>query len=243
MKGSVMEDNIMRSENKNFLTRIGSEWGGLHLDMKLIPNKSLIISGGLAHDISFDKELINKKQCFVVGVDPTRTSAKTVFKYYAGNFSKRKHFKLIRKAIHGKSDLTVCLGGPAKTFLSPKGEKVKTISLDDLVLMYAGASLLKLDIEGSEFPAIENLSVKLRMPQVAIGFHVWLNSESDQCPNEGIPPFLYTSKDVLDAVKKIKKMGYKLVYEEREHKERVGQETLFIKNEFASKYYDIELIA
>jgi hypothetical protein len=37
-------------------------------------------------------------------------------------------------------------------------------------------------------------------------------------------------------------MGYKLVYEEREHKERIGQETLFIRKEFASKYKDIELL-
>jgi hypothetical protein len=238
-----MDDNTKRSENKKFLTRLGSEWGGLHLDMELIPQKSLVISGGLSHDISFDIELINKRQCYVIGVDPTRTSAKTVFRYYAANFSKRKHFKLIRKAIHGKSNLTVCLGGPAKTFLSPQGEKAKTISLDDLAFMYAGASLLKLDIEGSEFPAIENLSTRFRMPQVAIGFHVWLNSESDQCPNEGVPSLLYTSKDVLEAVQKIKKMGYKLVYEEREHRERIGQETLFIRNEFAAKYHDIELAA
>ena len=238
-----MDDKVIRSENKIFLTRIGSEWGGLHLDMELIPYKSLIISGGLAHDISFDIELINKKQCYVIGVDPTRTSAKTVFKYCVNNFFRRKHFKLIRKAIHGKSNLTMCLGGPANTFLSPQGKKVKTISLDDLVFMYAGASLLKLDIEGSEFPAIESLSTKFRMPQVAIGFHVWLNSESDQYPNEGVPPSLYTSKDVLDAVQKIKKMGYKLVYEERELRERIGQETLFIRNEFASKYHDIELVA
>jgi hypothetical protein len=47
----------------------------------------------------------------------------------------------------------------------------------------------------------------------------------------------------LGAVQKIKKMGYKLVYEAREHKERIGQETLFIRNEFASKYHDIGLVA
>jgi hypothetical protein len=59
--------------------------------------------------------------------------------------------------------------------------------------MYAGASLLKLDIEGSEFPAIESISTRFRMSQVAIGFHVWLNSESGHYPNEEISPMLYTS--------------------------------------------------
>jgi hypothetical protein len=81
------------------------------LDMELIPYKGLIFLREIAHDISFDIELINKKQCYVIGVDPTRTSAKTVFKYYVVNFYRKKHFKLIRKATHGKSNLTMCLGG------------------------------------------------------------------------------------------------------------------------------------
>jgi hypothetical protein len=108
--------------------------------------------------------------------------------------------------------------------------------------MYAGASVLKLDIEGAEFPAIESLSTKLRIPQIVIEFHTWLNSKSDQFPNEGVCPLLFTSEDVLGIVKKIKGMGYKLVYEEREHKERIRQETLFIRKEFASNYEDIELV-
>jgi len=242
MQGDFMNEYIKRNENKKFLTRLGSNWGGHYLDMELIPDKSLVISAGLSYDISFDEELIKRKQCYIIGIDPTYLTAQTIFKYYCKNFSRRKNFKLIRKAVHNKTGLTVYLGGPARTFLSPQGEKARTISLDDIVSMYAGASVLKLDIESAEFPAIESLSTKLRTPQIVIEFHTWLNSESDQFPNEGVCPLLYTSEDVLNAVKKIKGMGYKLVYEEREHKERIGQETLFIRKEFASKYKDIELM-
>ena len=234
--------NDMVTANKKYLTRLGSAWGGLHLDMDLIPDKGLIISGGLAGDISFDIELINKKDCYIIGVDPTWLSLKTILKYYRKNFHKRNQFKLIRRAILNKSNLIVNLGGIARTFLSPQGERAKTISLTDLISTYYGASVLKLDIEGAEFLALESLSTKLRMPQISIGFHTWLNSESDQYPSEGILPFLYTAKDVLNSIQKIKDMGYKLVYEEREHKERIGQETLFIRKEFASKYHDIELV-
>lgn len=46
---------------------------------------------------------------------------------------------------------------------------------------------------------------------------------------------------MIDIIEKIKGMGYKLVYEDRERDERIGQETLFIRNEFASKYHDLEL--
>ncbi len=236
-----MCNDYIRKENKKLLTRLGSEWGGLHLDMDLIPTKSLVLSGGLAYDISFDLELIERKQCYIIGVDPTRLSSKVIFKYFLKNFSKRKNFHLIRKAIHGKSGLIINLGGQANTFLSPHGEKAMTISLEDLLYTYAGASVLKLDIEGAEFPALESLSTKIRTPQIAIGFHVWLNSKSDQYPNEGVPEKLYTANDVLDIVNKIKNMGYKLVYEEREHEERIGQETLFIRRELASKYKDIDL--
>ena len=235
-----MNSSSMR-ENKRYLTRLGSQWGGLHLDMNLIPTRSLVISGGLAHDISLDLELINNKDCFIIGVDPTPVARKTIFRYHVGNFSKRKHFKLIKRAIHGKTGLTVNIGGQASTFLSPQGLKARTLSLDDLVSTYPGASVVKLDIEGSEFPAIEGLTTKLRAPQIAIGFHVWLNSDSDQYPNEGVPRAIYTKDDVLEAVTRIKGMGYKLVYEEREHPERIGQETLFIRKEMATHYQDIDL--
>ncbi|MHB1275748.1 MAG: FkbM family methyltransferase [Candidatus Humimicrobiaceae bacterium] len=237
-----MNANEKRNKNKKFLTRLGSNWGGHYLDMELIPNKSLIISAGLSYDISFDEELIKRKQCYVIGIDPTYLTARTIFKYHCKNFSIRKNFILIRKAVLNKTGLTVSLGGPARTFISPQGEKAKTISLDDIVSEYAGASVLKLDIEGAEFLAIESLSTKLRTPQIVIEFHVWLNSVSDQFPNEGIFPLLYTPEDVINAVKKIKEMGYKLVYEERTDRERIGQEALFIRKEFASKYEDIELL-
>ena len=236
-----MDAQVKVTENKKYLTRIGSDWGGLHLDMSLIPDKSLIVSAGLADDISFDLDLIEKKECYVIGIDPTQLSANTIAKFQRTNRSQKDHFQLLRKAVHGKSELEISLGGPANTFLSPIGEKATTISLDDLILMYAGASVIKLDIEGAEFPAIECLDVKIRVPQLAIGFHVWLNSESDQCPNEGVPPHIYTANDVLEAVQKIKRMGYKLVFEYREHEERIGQETLFVRADLAANYHDIEL--
>jgi len=244
-----MIESKKKLENKECLTRLGTQWGGLHVDLDLIPPKSLVISAGLAGDISFDLDLIDKRDCYVVGVDPTNLSERTVHNTFSFSirrsqgkyFSKRNNFHLIKKAVLGRTGLTIFLGGPAHTFLSPTGERAETISLDDLVSMYAGAALLKLDIEGAEFPSFESLSTKLRIPQIAVSFHVWLNSVSDEYPNEGVVPNLYTAKDVINIIEKIKGMGYKLVYEDRERDERIGQETLFIRNEFASKYHDLDL--
>lgn len=234
------DDLAEREKNKEYLTYLGSDWGGLHVDMSLIPPGSTIISAGLADDISFDMALIEKKQCYVVGIDPTKLAAKTVRRYNVRNFLKKKHFTLLRYALHDRSGLIVRLGGPAKTFLSPRGSKAETLSINDLVSMYPGASLLKMDIEGAEFPVLESLN-KMRVPQIGIGFHVWLNSESDTCPNDGVVPSFYTKQDVLDCVEHIKGMGYKLVFESREHPERIGQETLFVRNDFAEKFNDLIL--
>lgn len=253
-------------KNKRYLTRLGSLWGGGQLCLDLVPEHSLIISCGLAHDISLDVELIKRKKCCVIGVDPTLLALKTVLKYKFRSFKSfrkmiRNYFfiselrffrnkmrpddtsqiRLLRKAVHGKSDLKIRLGGPAQTALSPYGRKYSTISLEDLILTYQGASVLKLDIEGAEFPAIENLAVKLRIPQLMIAFHIWLNGSSDKYPSKGVPASIYTPEDVSKAVSKIKSMGYKLVYQEAEDAERVGQECLFIRSDMAAKFEDLEL--
>ena len=257
-----MDQSIYNTENKKYLTRLGSAWGGLHVDLDLVTPGSTVISAGLANDITFDVALIQQKQCCIVGIDPTRIALQTVRKYQIDTMntnrllgkvrkvirkmlpwyvSKNKRFTLIGKALHHTSGLMIHLGGPARTFLSPTGEEVQTISINDVLAMYPGASLLKLDIEGAEFPVVDGISYKLRLPQLAISFHTWLNSASDQYPNEGVVPSIYTARDVLEAVKKIKGMGYKLVYEDREHPERIGQETVFVREDLAVQYHDIDL--
>jgi hypothetical protein len=89
--------------------------------------------------------------------------------------------------------------------------------------------------------ALESLQLRLRIPQLAISFHTWFNSTSDQYPNKGVPEALYTSLDVIEICQKIKNMGYKLVYEWHEDNYRLGQETLFIRRDLAGQWDDIQL--
>jgi hypothetical protein len=230
----------MEETNKS-LTKIGSDWGGTHLALDLIKPENLVISCGLANDISFDTYLIENKNCFIIGVDPTKIAYETVRQYHKQHSQNKQKFELIRKAVHAKTGLELKLGGPARTFLSPQGEPATTISLEDLVMTYPGASVLKLDIEGAEFMALECLQLRLRIPQLAISFHTWFNSISDQYPNTGVPEALYTSSDVIEVCQKIKNMGYKLVYEWHEDNYRLGQETLFIRKDLAGQWDDINL--
>jgi FkbM family methyltransferase len=228
-------------ENTKLVEKVGSDWGGTHLALDLITPDSLVISCGLANDITFDTYLIENKNCKIIGVDPTVEAYKTVEQFLKANKRYKHKFELLRKAVHAKTGLQVNLGGPAKTFLSPDGEIATTISLEDLILSYPGTSLLKLDIEGAEFLALESLRFRLRIPQLAISFHTWFNSKSDQYPNLGVPEALYTSEDVIEICEKIKTMGYKLVYEWHEDDFRLGQETLFIRKDIASPWDDITL--
>jgi len=237
-----MDNEHKIAENKARLTWLGSEWGGLNIDLDLVPEKSRIISCGLDKDISFDVELIQRKACHIVGVDPTKRAAKTVRKLRAENRNDGRHFELLRKAIHGKSGLQIRMGGPASSIIASDGLTASTISLEDLVLTYSGAALLKLDVETAEFIALETLTTRLRIPQVAIAFHIWFNTETDQHPTDGLPPHYYTSEDVREAITKMRGMGYKFVYEERRHAEWIGQETLFIRNQYADQYHEIELM-
>lgn len=83
-----MIESKKRLENKKYLTRLGTPWGGLHVDLDLITPKSLVVSAGLAGDISFDLDLIDKRDCYVVGVDPTNLSERTVLSLRIRRISK-----------------------------------------------------------------------------------------------------------------------------------------------------------
>ena len=230
-------------KDENNMVKVGSDWGGTHLLLDLITPGSLVISCGLANDITFDRFLIENKNCIVIGVDPTQLALETVVKFQKEKNGNSRKLFLNRHAVHAKTGLEVRLGGPAMTFLSPEGENAKTLSLEDLILTYPGASVLKLDIEGAEFMALESLQLRLRIPQIAISFHTWFNSDSDQYPNDGVPEALFTYLDVIEMSEKIKKMGYKLIYEWHEDDYRLGQETLFVRADLAKDYEDIILKA
>ena len=92
--------------------------------MALIPESSTIISAGLADDLSFDMELILRKHCFVVGIDPTRLSKHTVKRLQDQGVLKSDNFVHIEKALYGNSDDCVTLGGPAVTVFSSTGREV-----------------------------------------------------------------------------------------------------------------------
>lgn len=220
--------------NASKLTHVGTKWGGLVLDTTLLRRQETVISAGLGKDVSLDVAMIRDFGCRVVGIDPTRLAAKTV----AAAAFNPSEFTFVRHALWSESGRTLCLGGPAQTCLSPQGEIVPTISLEDILNMAGVVTFLKLDIEAAEFPVIQTFPGTFRMPQISVGFHHWLNDATDLYPNPGVE-CPYTIDDTRQCIEKIKGMGYKLVSVTNDDRRRVYQECLFIRENVAEDYHDL----
>jgi len=226
--------------NKQFLNFIGSDWGGLYVDLNLIEQDSTVISAGLGSDVSFDVAVMELKNCTVVGIDPTQTARDTVFETADENPLFAKKFRYVQRALLDVSDEEITLGGPAVTFISPHGECARTVCLEDVYnkIDRENVSFLKLDIEAAEYPVLKQFKPLPSMSQIGISFHHWLNGPTDQYPNPGAT-CPYTLSDTVECIKKIKNLGYKLVHVDNADPARYFQEVLFIRNELAEKYEDL----
>jgi len=214
------------------LELIGRNGGSWTIDIDLVQEKSYVISCGLSHEISFDLEMIKLKQCKVIGIDPTNLSVQTISNYRSNRILNDDNYVFIEKALYDQSGKEMTIEDYMSVF--HKGsKKIQTITLEDIIHQFNDRpiSVIKMDIEASEYPVIYSLK-KLEAMQVCIEFHHWLKN---------IP---YTLKDSINCISIIKGLGYKLVYKKvhvKKYDEDPLDELLFIKNEFASNYTDIEI--
>lgn len=155
------------------LKKFGSDWGGWSIDASLIRDDSYVMSVGLAHDISFDIELMDfNKTLKIIGIDPTESSKKTVRLL---SESHKNRYLFIDKALYPEK-IKVRLGGEASSILTPtNGIECETVQLDELLNEY-DISIIKMDIEGSEYSIIESLN-SLNVDQFCIEWHHWLNGQ------------------------------------------------------------------
>jgi len=195
------------------LEYIGSDWGGWSIRTDLIRNNSYILSGGLANDITFDVGLLKLNPTIkIIGIDPTPLAEDTVNNL---NSEFKDRYIFINKALHGDSK-TITIGGDANSILTPhRGKTYEAINLNDILNQY-DISILKLDIEGSEYSIIENLN-NLSVDQVCIEWHHWLGNK-------------YTVEDTIYCIEKIKKFGYNEEIRSTKCPTRIIQESLFIKD-------------
>ena len=196
------------------LKKIGSDWGGWIIDTDLIRKNSFILSAGLAHDITFDLGMLQLDDTIkIIGIDPTVSSKHSVY-----NLPERfKHrYTYIEKALYGTNQL-ISLGGEASSIITGEDGKIfDTVLLNDILNEY-DISILKMDIEGSEYSCIDSLN-SLNVDQVCVEWHHWLGN-------------MFTIKDTISAIKKIESFGYTEVVRESENPpKRYVKESIFIKD-------------
>lgn len=161
---------------------VGTQYGGWCIDLDLIPEKSTIISAGVGEDISFDKELIKLKKCLVLGIDPTAKSAK----YISEN--PQDNFQFINKALSHNLDKTVIYKNHnpewvsestlrSHNMVSEDYYEAESITIHELLKNYDNVSLIKMDVEGSEYDIVSNLK-PMEVPQVCVEFHHFCSNKT-----------------------------------------------------------------
>jgi hypothetical protein len=113
------------------------------------------------------------------------------------------------------------IGGEASSIINNGyGELFDTILLNDVLDQY-DISILKMDIEGSEYSCINSLK-DLKVDQVCIEWHHWLGD-------------MFTIQETLSCIDKIKSFGYTEVVRESENPpKRYIKESIFIKSSLIS---------
>jgi FkbM family methyltransferase len=188
--------------HKAKIERHGSVYGGWDIISNSVQKESIVYSVGIGQDISFDLSLMSKYNCTIYGFDPTprvvewlaQQQISTSFRFYP----------------IGLSDIDGQL-----TFYSPENEQhishkafaensskavvVECQKLSSLMKKFGHEhiDLLKIDIEGFEYPVIDNiLEEKIPIKQLLIEFHHFFPEIGNQ--------------KTEDAIAKLESYGYRL---------------------------------
>ncbi len=164
----------------NQFSLIGSDYGGWMINESLIPQNSTIISAGVGEDISFDLYFIKNKKCNIIGIDPTYKSH-----IFIENYKELQNFHLIKKALTSKPNDVIRIykntntNHVSESILESHSSVKKhdyylsdTIDLHTLFEMYDNISVVKMDIEGSEYDVMQNVKyIPESVKQFCIEFH------------------------------------------------------------------------
>ena len=182
---------------------IGTQYGGWALNQELVPEGSCVISAGVGEDISFDLFLIKNKNCRIIGVDPTPKSHR-----FVENQKNLENFILLKKALlHLDDDLIKIYKNKTPSHVSESildthasvlkfdSYYAETVNLGVLFNEYDNVSVVKMDIEGSEYSVIESLvEVPSCVRQFCVEFHHFCTDK--------------TIEDTKNAISKLKSLGF-----------------------------------
>lgn len=139
--------------------------------------KSVVYSGGVGNDISFEHELVRRFRCTVVLCDPSPTGLRTMSQP-ENQIPQFQFLPLALAGRRGRLKLAPPLNPQEGSWFANRNEKegVEVACTDLETLMrehgHEHIDLLKLDIEGCEYEVIDHL-LERRLPvhQLCVEFH------------------------------------------------------------------------
>jgi FkbM family methyltransferase len=184
--------------------RVGSD-AAWHIKEGTIGSRSFVISGGAGHDISFELQLVKETGCQLILLDPSPTGRTTVSKL---DLPSSIIFEpLALSDWHGALSMARPLNsseGSWRIDTSGGGDTVQSTTIDHLMDRYGvkKVDLLKIDIEGFEYPVLQDaLRRKLPIKQICVEIH--------QGPEFGV-----TRGDRWALIFRLLRTGYRLVHHE-----------------------------
>jgi FkbM family methyltransferase len=165
--------------------------------------RSIVYSGGVGNDISFEHELVKRFGCEIVLCDPSPTAARTMS--LPENRIRQFHFCPVALANYtGTLRLSTPLNGDGDWWLSNHLAGDLEVACTDLPTLMSGhrhhhIDLLKLDIEGSEYSVLDDLLAR-RIPvrQLCVEYH------------HGLLPGIRRGRTIM-SILKLLRHGYRLI--------------------------------
>lgn len=189
------------------LERLGSAYGGWFVPASELNSKSIVYSAGIGGDITFDKALIELRNCKIHGYDPTPTAVQFIsdqilngelsplFQFNAvGLWDSETELKFFAPKTRGWVGSYSALnlqGTKEKESISVPVKRLSTLMKEN---NHRYIDLLKIDIEGAEYRVINEIIEK----NIPIN---WLCVEFDQPV-----PFWTTNR----AIRRLRKSGFQL---------------------------------
>lgn len=169
----VRRDLVCRTQ------RLGSDYGGWVIAADTLNRSSIVYSGGVGEDITFDLELIKAYGCVVHAFDPTPRSIEWVKKqslpenfvlheFGLADVDGSASFNLPENPTHVSHSMRRRPSTKWPTLQCP----VRRVSTAMSQLGHTHIDLLKMDIEGAEYEVLEDLIISGIYPtQLLVEFH------------------------------------------------------------------------
>jgi len=201
---------------------LGSAYGAHTVPQSMSDPNLVVYSFGVGTDVSFDLALIQRTNCFVHAFDPTPRSMRWVaqqdlgprFKFHAFGLAEIDSYLAFQQPVKAEN-VSYARAQDNQPMISLPVRRLKTIMSD---LGHAKVNLLKMDIEGFEYAAIDDMIAEKIFPDVvAVEFHHRMYGFTDD-PTER-------------SVNHLLRAGYRLF-----HVSDTGREYSFIHQESLPQY-------